>query len=228
MADKYIWERDFRIVDLRWQLLSRNKQYCAAYKRFSEKHPGFPGKIDQMTPKQLDNALKDIDSFKIKWGCAPGKPSVHTNPCVEVQIDPEAILPTYVKKSQSLRFDIPIDMPSEAIIRWVRYWVGHYKRREGKGLALTKTRLEDITLAIKVYDLKIEGGKYREISEILELDPDYQGTGIDRAKNLYNTAKTWIKRAEMKSLWMDAPWIFDTIIDTHKAMQGNNSQKDSG
>ena len=68
---------------------------------------------------------------------------------------------------------------------------------------------------------------HREISEILDLDPDYKGTGIDRAKNLFNTAKTWIKRTEMSTLWVNTSWILDTIIDKHKSMQSNNSGKGS-
>ena len=118
-------------------------------------------------------------------------------------------------------------MPSEAIIRWVRYWVGHYKQKEEKDRDHTKTRLKDISLAIKVYDLKKESKRYSDIAEELNLDPKYLGTGIDRAKNLFNTAKTWIKRTEMSTLWVNTSWILDTIIDKHKSMQSNNSGKGS-
>ena len=227
MADKFIWERDFRIVDLRWQLLQRNDRYCAAYKRFSEKHPGYPEIMAHMKLDQLERVQKDIETFKKKWGCAPGNPSVHTNPFVEVYIDPDELIPIFNIKAQTLRFNIPIDMPSEAIIRWVRYWVGHYKQKEEKDRDHTKTRLKDISLAIKVYDLKKESKRYSDIAEELNLDPKYLGTGIDRAKNLFNTAKTWIKRAEMKSLWINAPWIYDTIIDKNKTTLSDNSDHDN-
>ena len=60
------------------------------------------------------------------------------------------------------------------------------------------------------------------------MDPNYGGASIDRAKNLYKTVNDWIKRSAMKSLWLDAPWIFDTIIDKHKTWTGKNSGKGSG
>jgi hypothetical protein len=210
-------------ADLRWQLLRRNEQYRAAYKKFSEKHPGFPAKMVDMQEDQLRRALGDDQIFRAKCGCLPADPSLYTNPFVEEVIDAELIIPIYSQKKQNLRFDIPIYMPSEAILRWVRYWVGHYKRNANKDKDITKKRLQDIRLAIKVHDLKIAGKKYIEIQDELKLDPEYLGTGVDRAKNLYNTAKTWIKRAEMKSLWAWAPWMFDTIIDRHRRGQLLNS-----
>lgn len=216
MADKFIWERDFRITDLRWQLLRRNERYRAAYERFSEKHPGYPENMLRIKLDQLERAQKDVEIFKKKWGCAPGNPSAHTNPFLEVYVDQNALMPVFDKKTQTVRFDLPIDMPSEAIIRWVRYWVGHYRQMHGINRGLTKTRVEDISLAIKVYDLKKAGKKYADIVKELNLDPKCLGTGIDRAKNLFGSAKTWIKRAELNTLWIDVSWIFDTIIDRHK------------
>ena len=164
MKKEFVWERDFKVIDLRWQLLRRNEHYCAAYKRFSERHPGYPENMRNMKLDQLERVQKDIETFKIKWGCAPGNPSTHTNPFIELYIDPDELIPVFDKKAQTLRFDIPIDLPLEAIIRWVRYWVGHYRQMEGINRGLAKARLKDIKLAIKVYDLKKAGKKYADIA----------------------------------------------------------------
>jgi hypothetical protein len=219
MPKNFTWMRDLEIADLHWQLLKRNEHYRAAYKRFSEKHPGFPARIPYMQLDRIKRASRDAQIFENKWGCAPADPYVHTSPFLEVIVDPEAMAPVYSQETKILRFDIPINMPSEAILRWVRYWVGHYKRNESSGQEITKKRLQDIKLAIKAYDLKMAGKRYIDIDKELKLDPGYRGTGLDRAKNLFNTAKTWIKRAEMKSLWISAPWVFDSIIFQHRRSQ---------
>src|SRR3546814_4908517 len=66
-----------------------------------------------------------------------------------------------------------------------------------------KMRLEDVRLAIAVYDLKTKEGKvYPEIANELGLDGGDKGTGSDRAKDLFKTAATWIKRAEDPMIWM--------------------------
>lgn len=226
ITKQFPWKRDFEIADIRWQLLKRSAQYCAAYRNFVKKHPKFPRQLVYMTPEHVTRALKDAQIFRNKWGCSPADPSLkNTNPFIEGVVDLDLIAPVFNEKEVSLRFDIPISMPSEATMRWVRYWVSFYKRKAKKEEEVTKTRLQDIKLAIKIYDLKMAGKTYGEIFGKLaeELDPEFLGTGVDRAKNLFNTAKTWIKRAEMKSLWIDAPWMFDTAIDKHRRAQPETS-----
>lgn len=216
MPKPFIFMRDFKIAYLRWQLLRRNEHYLAACQKFSAKHPGFPENMAYLKAEPLKRALKDAENFSINWGCPPANPDTVICPFLEVPIDPAAIIPVYDEEVGSLQFSIPIRMPTKAIQRWVTYWVGHFKGNASMDKDIARKRLQDIKLAVRVHDLKKKGKKYKEIAEELNLDPKRLGTGKDRAKNLFSTAKTWIKRAEIKSLWLDASWMFDSIIVQHQ------------
>jgi hypothetical protein len=220
MPKQFVYMKDLEIAHLRWQLLLRNEGYIAAYRKFAEKHPGFPARLPHMLKKgkhkEIEHAYRDARFFENRWGCFPTDPTLNTCPFWEAELDPEANAPKYRRQTRSLRFDIPIEIPTGAIQRWVTYWTGYYKQRAKKKGELTKLRRKDIELALKVYDLKKAGKKYSEIDTALELDPEDQGTGPDRAKNLFGTAITWIRRAAMKHLWIDQSWMFDYLIDLHR------------
>jgi hypothetical protein len=214
-------QRDWICGQMRWELLRRNEGYGEDYAAFAASNPQCcvpssesgqqekgkrqEGKSSRVEIFDGTILIPEATAFANKWGCFPRDPDTGQTRFPHIHQNPGMVLPQFDERSRSLTIRFPLDMSTEIILEQVQYWVSCY--RKSYPARVMKMRLEDVMRALAVYDLKKKGRSYEEISDELRLDDAGKGSGPNRAKDLFKTARTWIKRAEDPRIWMRTPTI---------------------